>query len=55
MKMNNLNIKRKKKIYKRNQLWLPSIEDKISQYNCLVAVGANHLFYKAGLITVLRA
>ncbi|UCS94263.1 TraB/GumN family protein [Echinicola marina] len=42
-------------VKERNRLWLPTIVDKISKYDCLVAVGAYHLLYNTGLISHLRA
>lgn len=38
----------------RNKNWLPKIEYFIAQKNCLIAVGLAHLFYKTGLIMLLR-
>ncbi|GGB96925.1 TraB/GumN family protein [Dyadobacter sediminis] len=39
----------------RNISWMPQIESGISQNRCLIAVGALHLWYKTGLISLLRA
>lgn len=41
-------------LIKRNKKWLPIIEKSFSQHNCFVAIGVRHLFYKQGLIQLLR-
>ena len=38
----------------RNHMWMPAIEEKISQHSCLIAVGFFHLCYDTGLISLLR-
>lgn len=38
----------------RNAHWLPKIEKKMQEGNCLIAVGFKHLQYKTGLIQLLR-
>jgi len=39
----------------RNQNWIPKIEENISKQPCLIAVGHQHLWYKTGIISLLRA
>lgn len=42
-------------IRERNESWIPLVKSSIGQRRCLIAVGASHLFYKTGLISLLRA
>jgi uncharacterized protein YbaP (TraB family) len=38
----------------RNAHWLPKIENKMREGNCLIAIGFKHLQYKTGLIQLLK-
>ncbi|MCE7039291.1 TraB/GumN family protein [Dyadobacter sp. CY312] len=38
----------------RNKNWIPKIVENINKRPCLIAVGLSHLYYKTGLIMLLR-
>lgn len=41
-------------IFKRNQKWIPLIEEKIKAQSCFIAVGAAHLAGEQGILQLLR-
>lgn len=42
-------------IYKRNQKWIPLIEEKIKERSCFIAVGAAHLPGNNGVLQLLKS
>jgi hypothetical protein len=42
-------------VRERNYRWIPFIESGISQESPLIAVGLGHLWYKTGIISILRS
>jgi len=41
-------------IYKRNQKWIPLIEEKIKDHSCFIAVGAAHLAGENGILHLIE-
>jgi uncharacterized protein len=41
-------------IYKRNNKWIPIIEERIKEYSCFIAVGGAHLPGENGVLALLR-
>ncbi|HNX07237.1 MAG TPA: TraB/GumN family protein [Bacteroidales bacterium] len=41
-------------IFRRNQNWIPKIEEKIKDHSCFIAVGAAHLPGEKGVLTMLQ-
>ena len=41
-------------IYKRNQKWIPLIEEKIKDHSCFIAVGAAHLASENGILHLIE-
>lgn len=42
-------------IAQRNKNWMPKIMDHLSRKPCLIAVGLGHLYYRTGIIMLLRS
>ncbi|WP_254412675.1 TraB/GumN family protein [Dyadobacter diqingensis] len=42
-------------IEQRNKNWMPKMTDQLSRKPCLIAVGLGHLYYKTGIIMLLRS
>ena len=42
-------------IAQRNKNWMPKIMDQLSRKPCLIAVGLGHLYYRTGIIMLLRS
>ena len=43
-----------KALFKRNQNWIPKIEEKIKDHSCFIAVGAAHLPGDKGVLNMLK-
>lgn len=42
-------------IAQRNKNWMPKMMDQLSRKPCLIAVGLGHLYYRTGIIMLLRS
>jgi hypothetical protein len=48
------NLKLKEFTFRRNEIWVPKIINKLKDKSCFIAVGLAHLQFKTGLINLLR-